>query len=589
MASTLPSPRPSPPDPHAQDPHAPRLSRRAALAGAGGALAVLAVPAPATAAAGAAGSTRSLALGGRALAAHAADAAHAGATRVVAVPVDGGSMLGVVFPRGTSASSVGVRVRRAGGQPGPWLELPLGDGAPDPDRDEPEPTASDPVWTGELGPGATVELRLPAADVGHARLEVVDPGAGPAAPPAPRGAAALQKRTALAGAAAGGASAAGGEVLAGAARVARPRIRSRAEWGADESLRRTDPDVGATIRAAIVHHTADGGSYSQAEVPSVIRGMHRYHTVSLGWNDLGYNVVVDRFGGIWEGRAGGVAQPVVGAHAGGFNTDTLGVSMMGDFTDDSPSEACLQAVAEVIAWKFALHGVEADGSVELTCAGGGTARYGAGETAVVRTISGHRDVGFTACPGDVGYTHLDDVRSRVAALLGAGGGTAAAGPAASAVEAKHAAVGGAALLGAPTSAEGDALHGGRFRHYERGSIYWHPATGAVLVRGTHAPKYASLGWERSALGFPTADTTDFPGGTGSATHFQGGSIYRRAGGRPHAVLGAIRATWASMGWETSALGYPTSDEHDVPGGRASDFEGGQLRWNRSTGAVRLVR
>ncbi|NAZ76892.1 hypothetical protein GTQ99_15900 [Kineococcus sp. T13] len=582
MASTLPSPRPSAPDPQASAPQAPapqapRLSRRAALAGAGGALAVLAVPAPA-AAAGAAGSTRSLALGTRSLAALAADG---GATRVVAVPVDGGSMLGVVFPRGTAAASVGVRVRRAGGQPGPWLELPLGDGAPDPDRDEPEPTASDPVWTGELGPGATVELRLPAADVGHARLEVVDPGAGPVGVaeqvaeqvPAPRGAASLRERTAL----------------AGVAQVARPRIRSRAEWGADESLRRTEPDVGATIKAAIVHHTADGGSYSRAEVPAVIRGMHRYHTVSLGWNDLGYNVVVDRFGGAWEGRAGGLAQPVVGAHAGGFNTDTLGVSMMGDFTDDSPSEACLQAVAEVIAWKFALHGVEADGSVELTCAGGGTARYGAGETAVVRTISGHRDVGFTACPGDVGYTHLDDVRSRVAALLRAGGGTAAASAPASAVEAKHAAVGGAALLGAATSAEGDALHGGRFRHYERGSIYWHPRTGAVLVRGTHAPKYASLGWERSALGFPTADTADFPGGTGSATHFQGGSIYRRAGGRPHAVVGAIRATWASMGWETSVLGYPVGDERDVPGGRASDFEGGQLRWDRSTGAVRLVR
>ena len=81
------------------------------------------------------------------------------------------------------------------------------------------------------------------------------------------------------------------------------------------------------------------------------------------------------------------------------------------------------------------------------------------------------------------------------------------------------------------------------------------------------------------------DTTDFAGG--SVTHFENGSIYRRVGADPHVVLGAIRGTWASMGWETSSLGFPTSDEHDVPGGRASDVERGRLRWNASTGRVRV--
>ncbi|WP_380158079.1 N-acetylmuramoyl-L-alanine amidase [Kineococcus sp. R86509] len=531
------------------------VSRRTTLLGVGGALAVLAVPAvptPARAASPAGGVT-SLALSD--VAGPARALLTSGGLRTVRVPLDGihgASMLGVSFPAGTRATSVSLRVTRAG-VVGPWIDLALGDSAPDPGSAEPEVVASDPVWTGELGPGAVVEVRLPAEDAGHARLEVVDPG--PAA----------TSRTAVTLASSTG-----------------PGVRSRAEWGADESLRRGEVEYSATIRAAVVHHTADGGDYSASQVPSVIRGMYRYHTQTLGWNDLGYNVVVDRFGGIWEGRAGGTTRPVVGAHAGGFNADTFGVSMMGDFTSKAPSDACLQSVAAVIAWKFALHDLDADAPARLTSAGGGTARYPAGETVSLRTINGHRDVGYTACPGDVGYTRMDDVRGRVAALL-AGGSKAAGSP----IARKYGDVGGRSLLGAPTSDEGDALRGGRFRHYEEGSILFRPGLGAFVVRGTHRAKFASIGWEWSPLGFPTMDTTDFAGGSGSVTHFENGSIYRRAGAGPHVVRGAIRQTWAAMGWETSPLGFPTSDEYGVPGGRASDFEGGRLRWNASTGRVRV--
>ena len=375
------------------------VSRRATLFGVGGAFAVLAVPAvpaPARAALPTGGVT-SLALS------DAADPARgllsSGGLRTVRVPldgVDGASTLGVSFPAGTRASSVSLRVTRAG-VVGPWIELTLGDSAPDPGSPEPEVVATDPVWTDELGPGAVVEVRLPAEDAGHARLEVVDPG--PAA----------TSRTAAA--------------LAASASSAGPPVRSRAEWGADESLRRGEVEHSATIRAAVVHHTADGGDCSAAQVPSVIRGMYRYHTQTLGWNDLGYNFVVDRFGGIWEGRAGGTTRPVVGAHAGGFNAETFGVSMMGDSTSTAPSEACLRSVAAVIAWKFALHDLDADAPARLTSAGGGTARYPAGETVSLRTINGHRDVGYTACPGDVGYTRMDDERGRASARSSCAGPT----------------------------------------------------------------------------------------------------------------------------------------------------------------------
>ncbi|PRY12565.1 N-acetylmuramoyl-L-alanine amidase [Kineococcus rhizosphaerae] len=502
----------------------PPLSRRAALTGS--ALAALGVPLTAGAAhALGSGGVRTHDLSG------ARDLLSSG--RAVAVGVDGGSMLGVVFGDGPVPAAVAVRVTRAGSGPGEWTDLPVEDGA------------TDPVWTGELGRGALVEVRLPSG-VRGARLAVVDPGPGPAR---------------------------GRDLAAGADR---PAVRSRADWGADESLRRGEPAVADTVRAAIVHHTADGGRYTRAEVPAVIRGTYRYHTQTLGWDDLGYNVLVDRFGGIWEGRAGGLDRPVVGAHAAGVNTGTFGVSMMGDFTAVAPTDACLQSVAAVIAWKFSLHGVDARGRAQLTASGGGSSRFAAGQPVTIDAISGHRDVGFTACPGDVGYTRMDDVRARVAALQGSPGGS-------SPIARKHATV--AALLGAPTSAEGDALRGGRFRHYEHGSIYHQPALGTHVVRGSHTGKYASLGWEWSALGFPTADTTNLPGGVGSFTHFEHGSIYRRDGHAPHVVLGAIRGTWAARGWENSPLGFPVSDEYDVPGGRASDFEGGRLRWDAATGRV----
>src|SRR3712207_4032530 len=98
-----------------------------------------------------------------------------------------------------------------------------------------------------------------------------------------------------------------------------------------EHLMTWDPQVATTIKAATVHHTADSNDYTAAEVPDVMRAIYRYQAVDRGWGDIGYNVVVDKFGRLWEGRAGGLANAVVGAHAGGFNRYTFGVSMLGTY------------------------------------------------------------------------------------------------------------------------------------------------------------------------------------------------------------------------------------------------------------------
>ncbi len=69
-----------------------------------------------------------------------------------------------------------------------------------------------------------------------------------------------------------------------------------------------------------MHHTATPNTYTRAEAPGVVRAIYRYHTVSNGWDDIGYNVLIDRFGTVYEGRKGGLESPVIGAHASGWNT-----------------------------------------------------------------------------------------------------------------------------------------------------------------------------------------------------------------------------------------------------------------------------
>lgn len=145
-------------------------------------------------------------------------------------------------------------------------------------------------------------------------------------------------------------------------------------------------------------------------------------------------------------------------------------------------------------------------------------------------------------------------------------------------------------LGYPTRDETVAPDGvGRYNTFTGGSVYWTPTTGAHSVQGAIMGKWASLGWERGLLGYPVTDETATPGGTGRYNHFSGGSVYWSYATGAHEVHGAIRSAWASMGWEKGALGVPVSDEYAVPGGRRSDFRGGSLTYLSATGAVTMTR
>ncbi|WP_432502350.1 family 43 glycosylhydrolase [Kineococcus arenarius] len=138
-------------------------------------------------------------------------------------------------------------------------------------------------------------------------------------------------------------------------------------------------------------------------------------------------------------------------------------------------------------------------------------------------------------------------------------------------------------LGFPVNDE-TALRGGAFNHFQGGSIYFSPGTGAHVVRGLIRDKWASTGWENGFLGYPTTDELPLRAG-GAFNHFAGGSVYFSPASGTHVVRGAIRDAWAAQGWETGRLGYPTSDEYDVAGGKRSDFQGGSITWTPARGAV----
>jgi putative cell wall-binding protein len=200
-----------------------------------------------------------------------------------------------------------------------------------------------------------------------------------------------------------------------AAAASRPAIVTRAGWGADESIS-SGPSVASTVTHVVVHHTASTNSYSAAEAPAQVRGFQRYHVLSNGWSDIGYNFLIDRYGVIYEGRRGSIDQAVIGAHAAGFNTRSIGVSLIGDFTSQAPTSAALASLRRLLAWKMGAYGIDPTDTVSITS--GGSPKYAAGTRVDLPTISGHRDTGLTSCPGWKLYAKLGDLRTAVRADIG---------------------------------------------------------------------------------------------------------------------------------------------------------------------------
>ncbi len=190
--------------------------------------------------------------------------------------------------------------------------------------------------------------------------------------------------------------------LQAASYTPKPTIFSREQWGANENLRDKGSLRYFEVHAGFVHHTVNANDYSRREVPGILRSIYAYHTQSRGWSDVGYNFLVDKFGRIWEGRAGGIDRPVVGAHTLGYNDYAFAMSAIGNFETVQPRAVMLQAYGSLMAWKLSLHGVDASSTRQVV-----------GPDAF-EAINGHRDAGSTACPGRNLYAKLSVIREHAA-------------------------------------------------------------------------------------------------------------------------------------------------------------------------------
>ena len=308
--------------------------------------------------------------------------ARAGAVTAVQDVPGGVAVVGVTWPKNAVDAPDQFQIRTLTGATwGEWqtLDAEEADG-PDPAEAATATKGTSPYMVTGASKFEVRSLTTDATVPIAAKVEVIDPGTSSADSAQP---------------AAGAASAA----------AAKPAISTRAAWGANEGLRRVAPVYGQ-VKLGFIHHTVSSNTYTAAQVPAMIRGMYAYHVQTLGWNDIGYNFLIDRFGRIWEGRFGGMTRAVVGAQTLNYNAVSTGVSAIGNFDTAAPPQAVTNAFKRVLAWKLSLAGIPAKGSVVAN-----------GKS--FQRISGHRDGFATACPGRFLYAKLPEIRTGAAALMGA--------------------------------------------------------------------------------------------------------------------------------------------------------------------------
>ncbi len=298
-------------------------------------------------------------------------------------------LMGLHWARGSHAEAQ-LRARRRGGRWTRWVTLhPSGDHGPD---RGPLPAGTDPAFTGAAD---EFQLRLRGAPRGLvARFVRAQPTAR------------LTRRLHARGARARARQA--GEP---------PPIIPRSAWGADSVPPRYPAEYGE-VQLAFVHHTVTANEYTPEQSPGIVLAIARYHRNSNGWNDIGYQFLVDKYGQVFEGRAGGVDQAVVGAQAQGWNSTSTGIACLGNFMEIAQSPEGMDALARLIGWKLTVHGVPTEGEVTVVSAGGATNLYPAGTPVAFQRISGHRDGNNTSCPGDVLYTQLAELRTAATRYAG---------------------------------------------------------------------------------------------------------------------------------------------------------------------------
>lgn len=416
-----------------------------------------------------------------------------------------------------------------------------------------------------------------------------------------------------------------------------PSVVTRAGWRADESIRCGEPTYDDETNAITIHHTAGSNNYTQAEAAGIVRGIYQYHAQQLGWCDIGYHSLVDKYGTIYEGRAGGMNKTVQGAHAGGFNENTWAISMLGNYEEVEPTDTMLNAVGELAGWRAKVGDFDPTGEDLHYSEGTSFAKFAYGQAVTLPNIFAHRDVGTTACPGQYAYAKMDQIRATAkrkydslrsgqpqperttAPTTTAPTTTAptttqqAAQPAAE--QASTAALAqaiaspnigntvgtllaaGVGLLASQGRLPNEVSKAGSIDIIEGLQLKDIPALITTAISLTGDDKFAET-WRKindavgPILGQPRGGvhTATPVGERNSAVEyvpFDNGMIVSSPEAGTHALWGKIGDAWAAQGFDSGPLGLPLTEEYLAGDLIRADFQGGYITFNPADGSVEI--
>ncbi|WP_066527910.1 N-acetylmuramoyl-L-alanine amidase [Corynebacterium bouchesdurhonense] len=414
-----------------------------------------------------------------------------------------------------------------------------------------------------------------------------------------------------------------------------PRVITRAQWGAGRS---NNPTYTEPVTAATVHHTAGANDYSEAQAPGIVRGIWAYHAKDLGWGDVGYNAMVDKYGNIYEGRAGGLDRAVQGAHGGGFNQTPGGVSVLGNSQPPQPPPAAIAALGQIIGWKAAVAGFDPMGysyhRAEFDFEG---SKYARGQGAMFPNINAHRDFHYNQCPGDNLYARMGDIRAAAAIKYnavrgirgvanpsvprltnivnpngittavtpGAGAGTNTAATAAASLSNAISGIASGDKVAIATAAgtlAGVVLIWAFSKGYFDNQIK--NVAGTEIISGLTVKDITPLvgpalqlaggakaadAWKRlePSLGEVVGAVSGIGGQ--ELVFYAGGLGVKDAKGEIYALAGEIADAWLQQGLDLGPLGMPTSQAIEAKDGEIRmTFEGGAIVFTPSTKTVNII-